>query len=146
MTPIDANYSYDELEGFEMVKRDPYRKTQRKGIVCTISQRIALSRDSLDAMGDPEAVQVLLDHKQKRMMVVKVQPDTPNSWFIGRKGRCRCCINDARLIRDLEKIVRYDLNMVNVYAKGYKSKTKRDAVIYDLAHIESVPRKKMKTS
>lgn len=135
MKPVDANYSYDELEGFKPLNIDQSR-IKRSDIGITVSnknlrptaaaRKILFARDHIYFFYRPE---------QKQLLLVSAPGPAENAIPVINPSAVSF---HCRYLRDfLEKECRVDLTNHLIYIPGSFSKAKKNAVIFDLSRAES---------
>lgn len=130
MKTVDGNYSYDELEGFKPVisERQYFRDpviTVREGILTLnkIAAEIVCQKKYVRFYYNPDRKMIMVAGTDEwDMSVIQV---TPNKKTVGFS--CRA------LSKVIEKECRHDSFITMIKLLGKPAKTKRNALIFDLA-------------
>lgn len=140
-TDID-DYAYDELAGFQVI--DLERKESKDEIWLSAgNDLILLSKASREAIFTTEFAQFLYNPETKQLLVAAATAPGKNTIAVTKTVR-NTGITSKALFDLLEKETKRDLHTVRIRLYGKKAKTKRSAIIYDLASMVVVKIAKQK--
>lgn len=140
-TDID-NYAYDELAGFQVL--DLGRKESKDEVWLTAgNENITLSKASREILMTADYLQFLYNPETRQLLIAAATAPGKNTIH------CTKSMKDtgftSKVVYDLlERETKRDLKTVRIRIYGTKAKTKRSAIIYDLASMVVVKIAKQK--
>lgn len=140
-TDIDA-YAYDELAGFQVI--DLERKESKDEIWLSAgNDNILFSKASREILMTADFVQFLYNSEIRQLLVAAATAPGKNTIRITEAMKSTG-VTSKVLFDLLEKETKRDLHTVRIRLYGKKAKTKRSAIIYDLASMVVVKIAKQK--
>ena len=142
MKTVDENYSYNELEGFQAVDLKRTRGDAKELWVLFGNKHISLSQAAREIICTTEYLQFFYNPETRQLLMAAAPAPGKNTTRINKTIRFTgfACIELVRLI---EQETRRDLGTVRLRFSGKKVKSKRSAIIFDLASMEVVKSKPM---
>ena len=137
MRTDDKNYHYDGLDGFEPVKTGQIIVPKDRPVLSIYGPCIQFTQHTWRALGCPEYITTRINPGQMRILVQKADPFDLNSIRVTSTDGHHC-IYCRSLSRAIEKLIRYDLNVVNVFMTGESPKSIKDALIFDAGNCKIV--------
>ena len=140
-TDID-NYAYDELAGFQVL--DLERKESKDEIWLSAgNDNILFSKASREILMTADFVQFLYNSETRQLLVAAATAPGKNTIRITEAMKSTG-VTSKVLFDLLESETKRDLHTVRIRLYGKKAKTKRSAIIYDLASMVVVKIAKQK--
>lgn len=140
-TDID-DYAYDELAGFQVI--DLERKESKDEIWLSAgNDNILFSKASREILMTADFVQFLYNSETRQLLVAAATAPGKNTIRITEAMKSTG-VTSKVLFDLLEKETKRDLHTVRIRLYGKKAKTKRSAIIYDLASMVVVKIAKQK--
>lgn len=140
-TDIDA-YAYDELAGFQVI--DLERKESKDEIWLSAgNDNILFSKASREILMTADFVQFLYNSETRQLLVAAATAPGKNTIRITEAMKSTG-VTSKVLFDLLEQETKRDLHTVRIRLYGKKAKTKRSAIIYDLASMVVVKIAKQK--
>lgn len=139
MKIVDKNYSYDELEGFEVFR--PEKRGMRHELVqLTFTGRtLTFTKAALDILDHPDYVVCRINAERKLLLIEKSDSTDENSLLMRvrqKQNKIKNKTECTALMRVIEKLINRDLKTVNVTFDGTKSRKVRNAIIFDLDKVK----------
>ena len=140
-TDIDS-YAYDELAGFQVL--DLGRKESKDEIWLSAgNDNILFSKASREILMTADFVQFLYNSETRQLLVAAATAPGKNTIRITEAMKSTG-VTSKVLFDLLEQETKRDLHTVRIRLYGKKAKTKRSAIIYDLASMVVVKIAKQK--
>ena len=144
MKIVDENYKYDELEGFEPF--DPKTRPMRNELIQLDihGRQFIFSKLALDAMGNPDYVTIRINAERKLILFRKGDYKDPMSLRLRprqKTNKVKSLTESQALVRRIEEVTKKDLKVVNILCDGTKSRSVRDAVIFDLDNVRIIKKR-----
>ena len=140
-TDID-DYAYDELAGFQVI--DLERKESKDEIWLSAgNDNILFSKASREILMTADFVQFLYNSETRQLLVAAATAPGKNTIRITEAMKSTG-VTSKVLFDLLESETKRDLHTVRIRLYGKKAKTKRSAIIYDLASMVVVKIAKQK--
>ena len=136
MKIVDENYSYDEFEGFTPLDLS-MRVCARARIELSVFEgKIGFNREARDVLFGRKFIRFAFNSEKRQLLIASVPDEGKDTIRVPKMARYN--ISCAEICELLEKECRYDLSVVRIRIPGTVSRTKKNAVIFDLTQVKSV--------
>lgn len=140
MKIVDKNYSYDELEGFEVFR--PEQKGMRQELVQMSfhGRTVTFTKAAIEILDNPEYITCRINEGRKLLLIEKSDSSDENALLMRvrqNQNRIKNKTECTALMRVIEKLISRDLKTVNVTFDGTKSRKIRNAIIFDLNKVKA---------
>ena len=129
-----------ELEGFTVFRNEKGNRTAPHAVAIMVSKHVlSLSMTACQLLHDPVYVNVFFDERRRRMMIVKADPDTPNSFRLAKQGgeiaNRRCHLTGKYIRTEVEKLAGFSFDGLRFLIRGRKVQASQPSLIFDLADL-----------
>ena len=129
-----------ELDGFVIYRNEKGNKTAPHACAILVSKYLlSLSMTACKELEDPAYVHVFFDERRRRLMVVKAEPDAPNSFLLARQGNKagdrRCALSSKFVRENVEKLAGFSFDGLRFLIRGHKASSQQPALIFELADL-----------
>lgn len=131
MKIVDSNYSYDEFEGFTPLDLSMRVSARGRIELSAFDGHVGISREGRDVLFVRKYLRFAYNAEKKQLLIASVPDEGKDTIRVPKMARYN--ISCAEICRLLEQECRYDLSMVRLRIPGTVSRTKKNAVIFDLA-------------
>ena len=129
-----------ELDGFVIYRNEKGNKTAPHACALLVSKfLLTLSMKACQELEDPAYVHVFFDERRRRLMIVKAEPDAPNSFLLARQGNKagdrRCALSSKYVRENVEKLAGFSFDGLRFLIHGHKAPSSQPALIFELADL-----------
>lgn len=139
MKTIDQSYSYDELEGFKPLVIEQVQRSKADVGLTVSSKVLRPTAEAKKVIFARSHIHFFFNPDSRQLLLVSAPGSAPNAIsVVNPKALALHC----KFLRDLlSKECRIDLTNHLIYIPGQISKSKKNAVIFDLSRAESRKKK-----
>ena len=130
MKIVDENYSFDEFEGFAPMDFSTRICLRGRIELSVFEGKIGFNREARDVLFARKFIRFAYNAEKRQLLAVSVPNEGKDTIRI--TSTAKAYISCAEICRLLEQECRYDLSMVRMRIPGTQSRTKKNAVIFDL--------------
>lgn len=146
MKTVDENYSFDELEGFEVVRSSSSASKMRSELVQLHihDSTFILSDAAVDILQDPDYIRCMINPERKLLLVFPTTAQDLNGIQLRKrspKAERKAQFDSRPVKRAVEKLTKRDSAVVNLIADGKKTSAKPKAVIFDMNALQTYEKK-----
>ena len=129
MKTVDANYSYDELEGFETL--DLKRPAPRESVWLSMQgKNLSFSKQVRELLFVKKHIRISYNREQRKLLIASAQGDNPNDILLPKTAAS--CVSCSALQKLLEEECRYGLTNFRMHVPGEAARSRKNAFIFDL--------------
>ena len=135
MKIVDKDYSYDELEGFEVFRPQQPGMRQEIPQMTIRGRQLHFTKETLSMLGDPEYIKIRINAERKILLIEKSDYKDENALHMRTRAKNNKVKNQTEctnLMRTIEKLTNKDLSIVCLVIEGTSSRKVRNAVMFDL--------------
>ena len=148
MKRVDENYSYEELEGFEVVE---LRGTTARPelIQLRMQMRIfVLTETAIKALGHPDYLRCAVNRDRKLLLIEAAEAQDKNAVKVTKTSamaKKKLRFETARLARVIEEMTNRSAEAVNLTFEGSAARSRKNALLFDLKNVQVYAKKKYQT-